>query len=164
MINITKLYEKDWQSWKNIRLEALKNAPEAFVSSFDEEFNLSEDTFKQILISNTIFCAMYDREYAGVIGFHPMKTLKINHKGMLWGLYVRSQYRNRGIADRLVESVIACARKQVKQLYLTVNTTNTAAIALYQKHGFTIYGTDVGALKVGDHFYDEYLMRVSIDT
>ncbi len=149
MNNITVLHLQDWQSWKNLRLEALKNAPLSFASSFEEEAHWHDDAFKQTLTSNTIYGAMYDGELIGAVGFYP---------GVLWGLYVREQHRNKGVADKLLRAVITYARTQVKQLYVTVVTTNTAAIALYQKHGFKIYGTDIRSLKVDGQFYDEYLM------
>ncbi len=48
------------------------------------------------------------------------------------------------------------------QLHLTCVTSNLGAVALYQKHGFKIYGTEPNALKIGDTFFDEYLMTLDL--
>ena len=54
--------------------------------------------------------------------------------------------------------MIAHAKKRVIQLHLTVVTHNRAAVKLYEKNGFRIYGTEPRSLKIGDNFYDEHLM------
>jgi ribosomal protein S18 acetylase RimI-like enzyme len=36
--------------------------------------------------------------------------------------------------------------------------TATAAIKTYKRNGFEIYGTDAGAIRIGDATYDKYLM------
>ena len=55
-------------------------------------------------------------------------------------------------------SVIAYAKKRVRQLHLTVVTTNEGALKLYEKNGFRVYGTEPRSLKVNEHYYDEHLM------
>ena len=54
--------------------------------------------------------------------------------------------------------MIAHAKKRVIQLHLTVVTSNTAAVKLYEKNGFRIYGTEPRSLKISDVFYDEHMM------
>lgn len=164
MITITKIIEQDWQAWKTLRLEALKNAPEAFASSLEEGLAWQDEVFKQALKSNVIYGAFDEEQLIGMVGFYTMNLLKTRHKGVLWGLYVEPQFRNQGVAEQLIQALIAYAQTQVLQLYLTVTTSNAAAIALYQKNGFKIYGTEVRSLKVKDQFFDEYLMVLEFST
>lgn len=43
MFNIRPLTEQDAYEYRNIRLEALKNAPEAFATSYEEEEHVPVD-------------------------------------------------------------------------------------------------------------------------
>jgi hypothetical protein len=48
-MDIKILHQEDWLKWKNLRLEALYQHPEAFGSSYEEECNLSDNEFKKSL-------------------------------------------------------------------------------------------------------------------
>ena len=67
-------------------------------------------------------------------------------------------FRHHGIGDALLKMIIKHAAKHVLQLHLTVVTSNQPAIALYQKNGFKIYGTEPRSLKIDTFFYDEHFM------
>lgn len=162
-INIRLLTQSDWLSWKTIRLEALKNAPEAFGSSYDEEANQSDEEFKSFLNGSTIFGTFIGSELVGCAGFFSLEQMKMKHRGVLCSMYVQPEHRGHGIASRLVEKVIEHAKSRVIQLHVTCVTTNPTALQLYQKHGFIIYGTEPRSLKIGDGFYDEHLMVLRLD-
>jgi ribosomal protein S18 acetylase RimI-like enzyme len=130
--------------------------PEAFGSSFEEESIMLEAAWQEGLKKNNIWGAFVDEALVGCIGFRESGSVKTRHKGIVWGMYVQPAHCGRGIANRLLEALIAFARLQVTQLILTVVTTNKAAIALYRKYGFEIYGTELSALQIGTVFYDEY--------
>lgn len=156
---ITRLFtNEDWQAWKTIRLEALQNAPEAFGSSYYEEANLSDEDFKSSLYKSSIFGAFIGPELVGCAGFFVQDQIKMRHRGVLYSMYVRPEHRGKGVLNRLVETVIGHAKSRVMQLHVTCVTTNQTALQLYEKHGFTIYGTEPRSLKIGDEFYDEHLM------
>ncbi len=158
--SIRLLTKDDWQTWKTIRLEALKNAPEAFGSSYDEEADQSDDDVKSYLSRNTIFGAFIGSELVGCAGYFTLQQIKMQHRGVLYSLYVRPTHRGKGIANRLIETVINHAKSRVIQLHVTCVTSNPTALRLYQKHGFIIYGTEPHSLKIGNVFYDEYLMAL----
>ncbi|MEY9132585.1 ribosomal protein S18 acetylase RimI-like enzyme [Bradyrhizobium diazoefficiens] len=50
------------------------------------------------------------------------------------------------------------AEARVEQVHLAVLLTATAAIKTYKRNGFEVYGTDPGAIRIGDITYDQYLM------
>ena len=57
----------------------------------------------------------------------------------LLGLAVAPEYRNLGIGERLtVRSLELLRSKDIPAVYLTVEPTNEAAIALYRKIGFVV--------------------------
>jgi ribosomal protein S18 acetylase RimI-like enzyme len=58
----------------------------------------------------------------------------------------------------LLEALIAHAAGVVEQVRLGVIDTNIAAIRLYERHGFEVYGREVRALKTAAGYADEVLM------
>jgi ribosomal protein S18 acetylase RimI-like enzyme len=75
----------------------------------------------------------------------------------LAGVYVAPAFRGRGIGRKLLERALAHARTmpELLQVTLGVNTTNTAAIALYESAGFEQFGLERGFLRVDGALYDE---------
>ena len=163
MVTIRLLNGNDWSAWKAIRLEALQTQPEAFGSSYEEALLLQDDEFKQGLTDNDIFGAFVDEQLVGCAGFCGAKLLKMQHRGTLISLYVKQPNRGQQIGDKLVKTIIEHARPKVLQLHCMVTTENQAAINLYRKHGFMLYGTEPRALKINGRFYDEHLMVLKLD-
>ena len=157
-MNIRILKQDDWQAWKSLRLEALQIAPEAFASSFEEESNKSDEDVKSHLNKSTIFGVFIGTELVGCAGFYALEFLKMRHRGVLYGMYVQPEHRGKGIANQLVKAVINHAKLSVLQLHVTCVTSNPAAFQLYQKQGFISYGIEPRSLKIGDVYFDEYLM------
>lgn len=48
---------------------------------------------------------------------------------------------------------------QIEKIKLGVVTQQTPVLKLYEKYGFKTVGKCVKELKVGDEYYDEYLME-----
>ena len=157
-MNIRLLEPKDWPAFKKLRLEALLQHPEAFSSSFEEESKLTDEEFQRKFSTCDLFGAFFDDELVGCAVFYIYSSEKMSHRGSLFSMYMKDIHRNRGAADALVKTIIDHAKQRIIQLHLTVITTNHAAIRLYQKNGFNIYGTEPRTLKIGDRFYDEHLM------
>tara|TARA_B100000683_G_scaffold240707_1_gene248105 strand:- start:74 stop:559 length:486 start_codon:yes stop_codon:yes gene_type:complete len=95
--------------------------------------------------------------YASVIGGRPNRT---KHKAsVVTGIL--KEYAGKGIGSRLFETLIRWAEKSpLCRLELTVMTHNKRAIALYQKFGFEIEGTQKGSLMVDGVLVDEYVMAL----
>jgi ribosomal protein S18 acetylase RimI-like enzyme len=89
-------------------------------------------------------------------------AVKLRHKAVLWGMYVRPEARRTGLAAALVQHVIEHARPLVEEICLTVVASNVAARRLYSAAGFKEYGLERRALKVGREYYDEVLMALPL--
>ena len=161
-MNIRPLAQNDWKAFKKLRLTALLHHPEAFSSSLEEESNLTDEEFQQKFNNCDLFGAFINYELVGCAGFFIYSSEKMAHRGCLFSMYTKDTHRNRGIADALIKTIIGHAKQRVMQLHLTVVTTNHAAIRLYQKNGFTIYGTEPRSLKIDNNFYDEHLMVLEL--
>ncbi len=89
--------------------------------------------------------------------------MKMRHKGVLWGMYVRPEARGTGLAAALVERLLSEAQGIVEEVRLAVVTTNEAAIRLYTRYRFKEYGIERRALKMDGRYYDELLMARFIE-
>lgn len=59
----------------------------------------------------------------------------------LYDIAVDTSARGRGIGDMLMDFMTDEAKKSgTERIYLEVRETNAAALALYEKHGFTAFG------------------------
>jgi RimJ/RimL family protein N-acetyltransferase len=157
-IYIRQLTPGDAASYRGIRLEGLKESPEAFGKTFEAEFTKPLAWFFDRLSSSVVFGAIRDAKILGVAGFAVRDGEKEAHKGLLWGMYVRPDARGAGVACRLVEAVIACARTRVELIQLSVVVGNEPARRLYDRLGFVEYGIEKSSLKYRGRYYDEILM------
>jgi len=157
-IHIRQLTPGDAALYRSIRLEGLKESPEAFGSTFDAEFTKPLAWFFDRLSSSVVFGAIRDARILGAAGFAVRQEEKEAHKGLLWGMYVRPDARGAGIARRLVEAVIAYARARVELVQLSVVVGNEQARRLYARLGFVEYGIEKNSLKYRGRYYDEILM------
>ena len=162
MINYKELKAKDWREFQKLRLEALQECPDNFASSFEEEVKNTEEKLIKILDDNYIIGAFDHDDLIAMVAFYKLNLRKIEHKGIIWGLYLKKTYRSNGIASELLNEIIKHARSNVLQVQLSVNTKNIKAINLYKKHGFIIYGTELESIKIGNNFHDEYLMYLKL--
>ncbi len=81
------------------------------------------------------------------------------HKATLFGMYVPSSCRGRGIGAQLVQTVLAEARaRQLHLVQLTVTQGNAAAEYLYAAQGFEVFGVEPMALRLGDEFFNKVHM------
>ena len=144
--------------YRGIRLEALKQNPEAFANTFEYENDKPLLWFEERIAQSGILGAFAEGDLVGVAGYRAQDGPKQNHKGVLWGMYVRASARNTGLGRRLVEAVVKHASKRVELLKLTVVSENLTAQRLYASLGFVEYGLEKKALKRNGRYYHEILM------
>jgi GNAT superfamily N-acetyltransferase len=162
-LKLRRLEQQDVAAYRELRLESLKAHPEAFASSWEHETNKPISWWAERLETNMIFGGWVDDSpIAGVAGLRVQDAVKLRHKGVLWGMYVRPQARRTGLAAALVQRVVEHARTVVEELCLTVVASNAAACRLYGTAGFKAYGLERRALKVGSEYHDEVLMALSL--
>ncbi|WML49964.1 GNAT family N-acetyltransferase [Neobacillus sp. PS3-34] len=147
------------EAYLELRLEGLKNNPEAFGSSYEEEKHYSADLYRSRLESDStfIFGAFEGDQLIGVVTLLKEQKLKMKHKAGIFAMYVSPEKRGRGIGKRLMEEAIKKARELegTEQLYLGVVTSNESAKNLYSSLGFQAFGIDKRALKIDNLYFDE---------
>jgi ribosomal protein S18 acetylase RimI-like enzyme len=165
---IRQLTADDAASFREIRLEALRVCPSSFGRSYEEDSRRDVATFAADIPAEgepgAIFAAFKaGKMLNGISGLHVHQPIKQQHKGMLWGVYVREAARGHGLGEALVAAVIARARTRVAVLQLTVGADNAPARALYERLGFVAYGLERRGLRVDGIDYDEILMALDFE-
>ena len=155
---IRLLTPDDAAAYRDIRLEGLRQDPDAFASTFERESAMPLSWFAERIVKGNVFGAFADGKLRGVAGYWRQEGDKESHKATLWGMYVRSAARGMGLGERLIEAVVKHAAAHVEQLQLGVASTNAAALRLYIKAGFAEYGREMKALKQDERYIDEILM------
>jgi GNAT superfamily N-acetyltransferase len=124
----------DWREWRDLRLAALRDAPQAFSATLADWETAPEERWQQRLHGTHNLIADLGGTPAGMVtGFPRGDTVEL---GTMW---VAPHARGRGAGDALVRAVLAWAGS--RRVTLRVGEGNTFAAALYRRHGFTGTGT-----------------------
>ena len=166
VLQIRRLEVSDAPVYRAFRLRVLHEYAEAFTSSFEEEsIKLLLDTEKRLRAVETskLWGVFASGQLAGMVGLNLEMSLKNRHKGLLVSMYVAPEYAGRGLGcllvDAVLHDVVACGLEGV---LLTVTDSNQAAIALYQKCGFTVFGTEPDAIRVNGASFGKIHMYRSL--
>ena len=114
-----------WPVWREVRLQALAEAPTAFSSSLVhwQGPGDTEQSWRDRL-----------RDVAGQVS---CATPDDRGEAELISMWVAPDVRGTGLGDSMVRQVVRWAREQgAHGVKLAVMDGNTPAIALYQRHGF----------------------------
>lgn len=161
MIYIREVGLEDAEVFWALRLEALRNNPEAFGVTYEDSVQLSLSENRERVAGNLILGAFTEEgRLAGTVAFKREQGVKVRHKGTIWGVYVSPDYRGQGLAERLFTELVnqVSTLEGLQQINLVVVTTNSAAIKLYKKLGFRTFGTEKNAFLFEGQGYDKDYM------
>ena len=157
---------EDYPAYDALRGMALDAVPEAFGSTNQEENPHRKNRFESNVThaESFIMGAFDEEELVGMVGFLKLEKIKIQHKGIIWGMFVKPEMQGRGIGSELMKNTLEKAAQidHLLQINLDVNAENQAAIRLYTNVGFTPFGREKNALFVNNKMYDTILMSKSI--
>jgi ribosomal protein S18 acetylase RimI-like enzyme len=166
---IRLLDQTDAKKYLELRLEALKENPEAFATSYDEvisKANPLEEFEKSFAQANQYnFGAFKDEKLIGMVTLLPETKVKLKHKANIFAMYVTPDERGNGLGKALLDAAIKQARaiEGISRVNLSVVSINHDAKGLYQKFGFKSYGLEEKALKVKNVYFDEEYMSLSLN-
>jgi ribosomal protein S18 acetylase RimI-like enzyme len=167
-MEVRYLDAEDAGEWLRLRLEALRGDPEAFSASLDEYQPLSLEEVRKRLGLETkdafVVGAFEDGRLQGCAGFYRDKGLKTRHKGRVWGVYVTPERRGMGVGKKMLQMLLerGTAMDGIRQILLSVAATQVAALGLYAFLGFTSFGCEPRALKIGERFINEEYMVLRV--
>jgi ribosomal protein S18 acetylase RimI-like enzyme len=163
-VEVRPLTDRDAAAYWNLRLEALEQEPASFAESAEEHratpIELAAARLRQGDDASFVLGAFLSGELVGMAGFFRQKHLKARHKGRIWGVYVRVNYRRQGIGRALFWALLKKVKTLpgLEQVDLTVSGSQVAAKTLYRSLGFETFGVERAALKIGDQYFDEEYM------
>lgn len=168
---VRQLNFDDAREFKAIRLDSLKNDPDSWLATYDEEKDLSPLSFSnklQYAISTPIFGFYGYFENGKLLGYAQVSSgywFKKRHIVTLYDVCVSNNARKKGIGTKILKNIIEKAKtfKEVEQIQLRVNSRNKAAMSLYKSLGFKLTATFPQSVKEKDGSYqDEYLLTLNI--
>jgi len=103
-------------------------------------------------------------EMVGALCLRMQEGAKIRHSASLNALVVDPRRQREGIAAALVGHLVGFARAlgHVRQITLTVNDGNTAAIGLYERFGFRQFGLEPDAFLHDGQYYAKQHRQLSL--
>jgi len=157
-MEIRALTDADADVYQAIRLRSLREYPEAFGSSYEEERERKPDQIVSLLTNPDVkvFGAFSGAELIGIVAILRNSRIKTRHRSNIGGMYVASEARGQGVGRALIEAALKHARScdGVEDVTLAVTVGNDAARHLYTQMGFTTYGVDPRYIKTNGRFYD----------
>jgi L-phenylalanine/L-methionine N-acetyltransferase len=129
-----------------------------------EEIAYVEEQIERIHHHLTVeLVALCDNAIIGISGID-MKDETERHVGV-FGISIAQGYRGEGIGTLLMDAVLKEAEENIPELQivvLDVFSNNTAAIAMYEKFGFVVYGRLPNGVRHNDVFVDEIKMYKNV--
>ncbi len=162
-----RIRPEEYQRLKQVRLNALRDAPKAFGSTFASESLLTEEVWRQRALSGATQAYgatwVIDDTAAGPFG-GMVRLAPPEPPGALVelaSLWVAAHFRGTGLAGDLVALLLAEARALgVSQVGLWVRCSNHRALRFYARLGFV--STGARAVDAWTPFRDELQMVFSI--
>jgi ribosomal protein S18 acetylase RimI-like enzyme len=145
MFSVRRLRAGEWQAYRDLRLRALRDSPDAFGSTLEIEQAKPDAYWVERLSSAATspsqlpLVAEAGADFVGLAWgwIDPSKP----HATHLFQMWVAPQARSRGCGSALVGAVVAWAREaNAKSVALRVTCGDRAARRLYERAGFEPVG------------------------
>ncbi len=146
--------------YRAIRLESLSLFPDHYGSTFEREVKKArlpyEEYIEQQAAGKFVLGAFSGEQLAGICAFFQHEEPRFRHRGAMLQMYVRPGQQGCGIGSSLLEAAIreAFTSPVLEQIVLDVVSANEAAIRMYQKAGFKLYGRMPNYLKREGRYLD----------
>src|SRR3982751_701328 len=112
-MTIRPIIQSDLPAFKALRLEALREHPEAFGSDYHEAQLQPESAWIERITAavegktHRIFLADAGaKELAGMLGVYRSHGVKNEHAASIWGVYIRPQFRGQRLCEQLMRSAL----------------------------------------------------------
>lgn len=125
MATVRRLSPDDWEDFRDIRLRALADSPDAFASTLAREEGFTEADWRQRL-AGPVYVVDDPRPVAVGGIFDNAGTPHV------WGMWTDPAHRGRGHARLILDTLIPAGTPA----QLDVNVTNGDARPAYERYGF----------------------------
>ncbi|MDE2604425.1 MAG: GNAT family N-acetyltransferase [Burkholderiales bacterium] len=162
-MHIRRLTPADALLYRALRLRALRDHPDAFTSSWEDDRSQPVEAAAQRLAAHAFWGAYRGGELVGIVGLEREPRAKSRHKASVVGMYVAPEAAGRGVGRALLEALLAHARAEgIASLVLTVTEGNAQARRLYAAAGFRSFGVEPDAMRVDGLSYAKNHMHLGL--
>ncbi|WP_392467383.1 GNAT family N-acetyltransferase [Arsenicicoccus cauae] len=143
-LTVRVLTDDDWELYRTIRLAALKESPDAFAATYDEERDFSDDLWHERMARATRLVAEGADGPLAVASVRAQAPRDGTDDAMaeLFGIWVRPEHRGQHVAVELVRAASGIARSMdCRHLSYWVGTDNGPAVAFASSYGFRVTDT-----------------------
>lgn len=159
---IIKLSPEKWKLYKEIRLKALREEPQAFNTSLDEAKTYKKEKWVKRASSPFNFAAVIRKKPVGTISCYITEenSKKVAH---IVGVFVLNNFRRKKIGYKLFNTLLDKIKedKTIEKAELYVNKKQEAAINMYKKLGFKISGEKTSVMGDGLE-HEEHKMTLDL--
>ncbi len=155
-----------WKEYKELRINGLENDPIAFTPDLEETLKDTEENWRNRLQNNlngerVLIFAEHDGKLVGCGNITLYEMERFKHNVNFDGLYVRPEYRGRGIGEKLVKERLERAEKmpKVTQVFTEIFSSQIASIDLHKKLDFVEVGRIKDFVHMNDKYYDSIFMQ-----
>ena len=129
----------DWELWREIRLRALRGAPEAYGSTYERELTLPPELWQSRLAEgNSVLVLVDERPVAIGAGF--VEQVDGEDWFHVVAMWTDPEHRGRRLSHRVLDLLVDRATSQGLPVHLDVALGNGAALASYVDYGFAPVG------------------------
>jgi len=156
---VRRLSAGDADEFRRVRLEGFTANPDLFRVAVEDEAAISGQEVAERLTREHVVGAFVEGVLQGIGGLTRFAGARLDHRALLWGMYVRPEARGAGAGDAIVGALLDEARRiGIRSVLLTVIAGNERAERLYRRWGFERYGVEPGAVRTASGYVDEVLM------
>lgn len=151
-MSIRQLTPDDAPAYRDLRLRALFEHPQAFTSDWEDASKRPlEESHQRLASAGVTFWGAFDERGAlcGMVGLECSARAKQRHRGTVVAMYVAREAAGRGLGRDLLRALMLHAKAiGLTDLGLTVTEGNASALRLYREAGFAEFGTEPRAILV----------------
>jgi len=159
-VEIRQLVKSDAEAFRELRLRALREHPEAFIDDYEAEaiktVKQAAEQLGAATAENFYLGAFMGGRLVGIAHIYRQEGSKLRHRAVIGGMYVTPEMRGQGTGKALLEKCIQHARSlsDLEDLVLWVILGNERAKALYEAEGFEVFCVEPRAFKIEGRYYD----------
>lgn len=164
-MEVRRLTPNDASEFRCLRLRALKEHPQAFTSSWEEEREAPIEAVQGRLARDEVqFWGAFDEgALCGMVGLERESRASNRHKATVLAMYVAPEQAGRGVGRALLDALISDAKASgLELLVLTVTEGNKSAAKLYKRCGFRSFGIEPRAIKVDGRAWSKNHMYLEL--
>jgi GNAT superfamily N-acetyltransferase len=122
-----------WRTWRETRLRALRDSPDAFGSTYEREAAFTEADFRARL--GVVGCSVLATTAGGPVGMAGgfLDLPRWCHVVAMW---VEPAWRGHGVGRALLDRVVTWADEHGLRSHLDVTVGNDTARVFYERAGF----------------------------